>query len=897
LTPERWRQVEEIFQTALDLAPAERPQYIERACAGDARLRDDVVAMLEQHQRAEQVDGFLEATLDAGNALHGLAALMDRHADSMLGQHVGAYRVIREIGRGGMGAVYLAERADHAFQRQVAIKVIKRGMDTDFILRRFQQERRILAALDHPHIARLLDGGATGGGQPYFVMEYIEGQPLYEYCDTRRMGVRERLRLFCRVCEAVEYAHQNQVVHRDIKPSNILVPASGVPKLFDFGIAKLLDPELTSDTAPQTATAMRMMTIEYASPEQVQGLPVTFLSDVYSLGVLLYELLTGHRPYSFGNHSLHEAVRAICEEQPERPSVAIARPDNLLPSPSADGEATTVTRLCELRGQTLESLRHELSAGPDQIVLQALRKAPAERYQSVAALRDDIMGFLDGRPVHASLHIAAAPGGAAPATAVAARDVTTSIAVLPLELLNVSAAGDTDDTYLSIGLADALITRLSNVRSLTVRPTSSVMRYGGEGADPLAAGSELKVDFVLDGRVKRAGERIRVSLQLLDVRNHRSAWAHQFDQRFTDVLELEDVISAQVAEALVPRLTGDERRKLEKRGTDVPEAYEAYLRGRHFWNQCSNESMPKAIASLQRAIALDPDYALAHAGLADSYNWTSILGVLPAQECRREAGAAARRALELDDSLGEPHAALAFLSAFAESDWMNGERQLKRALELNPSYALAHEWYSTLLMGTGRLEEGLEEIRRAEELDPVSLRAMTLTAWTLYQARRYDEAAEKARQLIEMDRNFWQGYVQLGNALVETGRADEAVDLLQHAARLLPDSGVTMFTLCHALVAAHRLEEAQAVLDRLLAAAATRYIKPYFVAMALVALDQRDAAFEWFEKALAEEGGWLVWLATEPKLDRLRDDERFDDLLQRTNRPPRRAARPQGENR
>ncbi|HWN66485.1 MAG TPA: protein kinase [Haliangium sp.] len=887
MSPERWRQVEEIFQMALDLAPDERPQYIDRACAGDAELRHEVEAMLVQYRSAEAMDGFLEPTLDAGNALQGLAALMSGEVDSMEGQQVGAYQVIREIGRGGMGAVYLAERADNAFQRRVAIKIIKRGMDTDFILRRFRRERRILAALDHSNIARLLDGGATGAGQPYFVMEYIEGQPLYEHCDTRRMGLRERLRLFCQVCEAVEYAHQNQVVHRDIKPSNILVSVTGVPKLFDFGIAKLLNPELAADTTPQTATAMRMMTLEYASPEQVQGLPVTFLSDVYSLGVLLYELLTGHRPYGFGNRSLHEVVRAICEAEPERPSVALQRPDNLLVIDSVDGQATTITRLCELRGATLESLRRELSGGPDQIVLQALRKAPAERYQSAAALREDIMSFLDGRPVNAPLYFTAAPGGASPSAVLSAPDVTTSIAVLPLKLLNVSAGGDTDDSYLSIGLADALITRLSNVRSLIVRPTSSVTRYG-EGTDPLAAGTELRVDFVLDGRVKRAGERIRVSLQLLDVRNDTSRWAHQFDQRFTDVLELEDVISAQVAEALVPRLTGDERRKLEKRGTDNPEAYEAYLRGRHFGNQFSNDSMPKALASLQRAIALDPRYALAHVGLAEFHNWASVFGILPAHECRREVTAAVRRALEIDDSLGEAHAALAFVTIH-ESDWTSAERQLKRALELNQSHPLAHEWYSAVLMATGRIAEGLEEIRRAEALDPVSLRAMTMTTWTLYHARRYEEAIEKARQVIEMDKHFWQGHAQLGNVFIETGRAEEAVDLLQQASRLLPDADGTMYGLCHALVAAHRSEEARDVIDRLLAAAATRYIKPYFVALALVALDERDAAFEWFEKALAEEGGWLVWLATEPKLDRLRDDERFDELLRRTNRPPRRA--------
>ena len=321
--------------------------------------------------------------------------------DPMIGQRLGAYRIEREIGSGGMRVVYVAERADNSFQRRVAIKVIRRGMDSDFILRRFRHERRILAALDHPNIARLLDGGATDTGLPYFVMEYIEGQPLYAYCDSHRLNLRERLTLFCQVCEAVNYAHQRLIIHRDIKPNNILVTPAGVPKLFDFGIAKLLNPEISSDTLPVTAAVTRMMTVEYASPEQVEGLPITHLSDVYSLGVLLYELLTGHRPYRFRTRQPYEMARVICEEQPESPSTALDRTDNVVPVAQVDSDAITIRHLCDMRRETPDGLRRELSGGLDDIALRALRKDPLQRYQSAAALGEDLERYLKGHPISA----------------------------------------------------------------------------------------------------------------------------------------------------------------------------------------------------------------------------------------------------------------------------------------------------------------------------------------------------------------------------------------------------------------------------------------------------------------------------------------------------------------
>src|ERR1041385_1906001 len=538
MTPERWRQVEEIFQAALDLSPDDRKRYVSDVCREDSDLRRDVESLLSQYDSAGEL---LDEPAYGNTELSVLESFVEEK-DPMLGRRLGAYRIEKEIGRGGMGAVYEAPRADNEFNKRAAIKLVKRGMDTDFILRRFRKERQILAALDHPHIAGLLDGGTTEDGLPYFVMEYIEGQPLYSYCDTHQLNVTERLKLFRAICDAVHYAHQKQVVHRDIKPSNVLVTSEGVPKLLDFGIAKLLNPQIAGDiTHDPTATAMRLMTPEYASPEQVQGAPTTPSTDVYSLGVLLYELLTGHRPYRLVNRAPHEIARVICEESPTPPSVIITRAEDLLPSFFAGDEVTTLKQLYTTRGGTLESIRRALVGDLDNIVMQALRKEPEWRYQTAAELRDDITRYLEGRPVsdlpdppHASM--------------LARPDASNenSLAVLPMKLMDINQPESSPD-YLGTGLADALITRLSAIRSFVVRPTSSVLRYSG-GPGPLRGGRELGVAFVLDGRIRRSADRIRVTVQLLDVRDETTAWAGQFDEQFTDVLNLEDIISSHVAE-------------------------------------------------------------------------------------------------------------------------------------------------------------------------------------------------------------------------------------------------------------------------------------------------------------------------------------------------------------
>ncbi len=319
INPERWRRVKELLHAALELEPARRAAYLLDTCGEDTALRQEVAELLTSYEDAGEE--FLDRPVTDISTLE----LFPSHVDPLIGKLIGPYRIVEEIGQGGMGSVYKAVRADDTFKRDVAIKIIRRGMNSEFIIRRFRHERQAVAALDHPNVARLLDGGMTEDGLPYFVMEYIDGKPIDAYCDEHRLDTQARLRMFQQVCAGVQCAHDHKIVHRDIKPGNILVDAHGRPKLLDFGIAKILDPELSTQSIDPTATVLRLMTPEYASPEQVCGLEVTAESDVYSLGVLLYELLTGHRPYRMKRRSAHEIAQVICDTEPDRPSTAVGR--------------------------------------------------------------------------------------------------------------------------------------------------------------------------------------------------------------------------------------------------------------------------------------------------------------------------------------------------------------------------------------------------------------------------------------------------------------------------------------------------------------------------------------------------------------------------------------------
>ena len=872
MTPERWQQIEGIFLDAVEIAdPSERVRFLDEICGADSALRSEVEKLIAQDEDAA-TDAFKPLVERSG--IYAFAGLAGK--DPVIGSQIGKYKILREIGEGGMGTVYFAERDDGTFKKQVAVKLVKRGMDTRHVLRRFRQERQILAALDHPFITPLVDGGTTVDGLPYFVMEYIEGERLYDYCDRRKLKLRERLGLFLNICKAVDYAHRRQVIHRDLKPSNILIKANGTPHLLDFGIAKVFDPELHPDTLIEpTATAMRMMTPEYASPEQIKGESVTAASDIYSLGVLLYELLTGTRPYRFVNRAPHEIARVICEEEPVAPS-ALGEEEKRRKGVEEKNGAYRVSSSPSLLFSSSELSELE------RVIMKALRKKPSERYESAAALAEDITNFLEDRPIKAeSFALLTAPLVNAPATQPEKR----SVAILPLTYIGAANSGESGEAYLGIGLADALILRLSKLSRFIVRPTSSVLRYQTEAVDAFRAGGELGVEFVVEGTVRRVGERVRVSVQLLSVKERSNVWAAKFDENFTDVLELEDNISERVARSLFPQLTGEEERQLQKRGTNSPAAYDAYLRGRFFANEFKEDSLMRSIEMYREAIRLDPDYTLPHVGIADFYVWAAIFGATPCREAYPAAQEELDYALRVDDTLAEAYALKAFVALLYDWNWAQAEAFARRALALNPNYYFAHDAFAHVLVSQGIFGEAISEIQIAEEFDPLSPRAKLITSCVFYQSRHFNDGATKADEAVRMQENSPPAFLHLGNSLTHNGRTTRAVEVLTASARVWETSALPRYMLCHALVADGQHEEARKVLREVLALAETTYVKPYFVAMMCVALGEIEMAFEWFEKAVGQRDDWMIWFGTDIKLDPLRRDRRYFEILRKNNNP------------
>jgi TolB-like protein/Tfp pilus assembly protein PilF/tRNA A-37 threonylcarbamoyl transferase component Bud32 len=888
MSPERWQKIEDVFQAVVDLAPDERLAYLNTNYADDADLIAEIKRLISDY---EEAGDFIESPVWTDSFMLG-ATVRDKiggeidkeiklDKGGMIGKRLGVYLLTKELGRGGMGAVYLAERADGEFRQRVALKVIKRGMDTDFIIRRFRNERQILATLDHPNIARLLDGGTTDDGLPFFVMEYIEGSPVYSYSDAKKLSIQDRLRLFVKICNAVEYAHENFIIHRDIKPTNILVTGDGMPKLLDFGIAKILNPELAADSIDPTATAMRMMTPEYASPEQVRGEAVTRVSDIYSLGVLLYELLTGHRPYRLKNRALHEIARVICEEEPDTLSSSLTRDENFVPT-STNDEKTTLEAIFESRSASRETLKRELSGDLERVVFKAMRKDPEERYQSAKELAEDIARFLDGEPVLAPAFY---PSKTAFANTLnRTRPNEISVAVLPLKLLG-APSGDTGDDYLCIGLADALITRLSNVPRFIVRPTSSVLRYGQRDTEPITAGEELGVNYIIDGNIRRVGTRLRVTIQLLNIQEGAARWAEKFDEEFTDVLTLEDTISEKVAEALMPQLTGDERDKLKKRGTNSAEAFEHYLRGRHYWNSFTEDGFAKAIVAYYQAVAFDPNYALAYAGIADYHNWLGVYGVLPSKECFQSAVENAKKAIELDPELGEAYASLAFAQHGGNFEWEESERNFQKSLRLNPNYAETHVWYSIKLTTEGRFAEGIRHAERAIELDAQTPFNQHNLGWVLYYARQFDRSLRQYRKTAEMFPGYPLAHYGLAWVLRYLGRFEEAVEHANRAQELMNETVFSLHVQGQTFAAAGMREQAEVVLEKLEKLSEKQFVSPYHTALIYAFLDEKERALEYLESCSNICDAWLVWLGVEPGFDNLRSDSRFKAVMAQTKNP------------
>jgi TolB-like protein/Tfp pilus assembly protein PilF len=461
-----------------------------------------------------------------------------------------------------------------------------------------------------------------------------------------------------------------------------------------------------------------------------------------------------------------------------------------------------------------------------------------------------------------------------------------SIAVLPFNILS-SPIENTGDEYLGIGLADALITRLSNVQRLIVRPTSSVLRFRGVGIDPLLAGRDLSVNYIVDGSLQRVGERLQVTAKLLNVREGVVRWSEQFDEDSTDVLQIEDSISEQVASALLPRLTRDEKHRLSKRGTDKVEAFESYLRGRFYWNSYTESGLAKALECYNHAIELDPDYALAYTGIADYYNWLGVFGVRPFIETSAAAKEAASKAVELDSSAAEAYSALGFATVCHDFDWAAAEGQHRLAINLNPNYATGHNWYGFHLAMTGRAEESISEMVRALELDPMSPSIMQSLGWAYYQARRFDDALSTFERMLQAAPEMAYGLATYSWTLRHIGQTDRAVEMAEKALRLSSGGQFYVGVLGGAYAAAGRKPDAQAALDRLTEMAATGYVSPYHRALIYVLLNDPESSIHCLREASAINEGWLAWMAVEPQFDPLRADPAFMEILAKTKNPAR----------
>lgn len=822
MSPERWERVKTVFESAIDIPVSERSSFIDRQCGGDDELRREVESLLESHDDSGR---FLEQPVPILKSFEFDRTQAPGSQVPMEGARIGAWQLVREIGRGGMGSVYLALRADREFQKRVAIKLIRRGMESEQAIRRFRNERQILARLEHPNIARLIDGGRTEEGLPYYVMEYVEGEPLRSYCETHSLPARERLRIFLDVCSAVDYAHRRMIIHRDLKPGNILVKQDGTPKLLDFGIAKLLDPETDDPHGEITAAGLRIVTPAYASPEQMRGEAATVRSDIYSLGVVLYELLTGHRP---------------------RPGMV----------------ETTLTVTGADPGEISATLQRDLHA----IAMRAMRPEPARRYESVEALACDLQSCLAGASLQPAAGRLEAHSGA----------LACSVAILPFQTLSEDT---TAENYLGLGITDALITRLSNVGRISVRPTSAVTRYGA-GIDAAKTGRELEVEYVVEGRLQRHGARVRVTVQLVRVQTGAPVWAGTFDEQFEDLLKLEDSISRQVAQELTPQLTGEERAQMARGGTASPEAHEAYLRGRTHWSKHSADALPQALMSFMQAIAADPNYAHAHAGVADCYLQLGAWGAMCPAESFAAAKESARRALEIDPGVAEAHASAGFAAWAYDRDIDAAAHEFQFAIILNPDYAQVHCWYGLLNASRGKYEMALASLERARKLDHTSHIFASALALCHYTARRFDNALEMlAAAIPELGENAVLCEILAWNQLA-SGSVAEARRSARRATELAPESVLTMAALAHAEAAAGNLAEARALLDKARGLRAQRYVSLYGVASIELACGLREDAIENLRNAVAERDWWTVWAPCSPQWDTLRNDPRFAPALE-----------------
>jgi serine/threonine protein kinase/Tfp pilus assembly protein PilF len=773
------------------------------------------------------------------------------------------YEIIEELGEGGMGKVFRVE--DKKIDEEVALKVLSPEIAADKkTIERFRNELKFARKIAHKNVCRMFDLNEEKTTH-YISMEYVPGEDLRSMIRmTKQLSVGTAISIVKQICEGLAEAHRLGVVHRDLKPSNIMIDKNGNALILDFGIARSLKAKGV------TAAGVMIGTAEYMSPEQVEGREADQRSDIYSLGVIFYEMVTGRIPFE-GETLLSIALKHKTE-QPRNPKEL----NTQLP-----GNLTNVILKCmekdkEKRYQTAAELLSELNE-IEKGITTAERVLPKRRLKAEKVERMKwrrVLLYGSGSVVLILLIIA----------------VTSflrerwgpieSIAVLPFE--NVEADSETE--YLSDGITESIIKRLTQLPGLKkVIAKSSVFRYKEREIDPQVVGQELGVDAVLVSWMSRRGDELSISVELVKVEDNTRIWGDQYYTRnISEIFAIQEEISNSISDNLRLRLTGEELERMTKRYTESTEAFVAYSKGSYFWNKRTEDDLKRAIGYFEQALQLDPNYALAHVGLANSYLLLPEYGVYPPKEAYPKVKEAALKALDIDDMLAEAYVTLAQIKRRYDYDWPAAERTYKRAIELDPNYATAHHWYGYDLMCVERYDEAIDEIKRAHELDPLSLVINRNLGQVLYRAGRYDEALEALNKTLEMDPTFSSTYLYLGSVYLAKSRYEDALAAFQKEKEYARGWGTRVDAwIGVAYMKLGQREKTQEILDELIKRSEQTYVRRTSIAILYFVLGEDDLGFQWLEKAYEEYDSFLRLIRTDPIFDRVRSDPRFREIVRK----------------